>query len=149
MSMMKNRLVPTVVTATMILTMAAVTPLWTSETDADSPVGVEKYDAACQPGDPMTIETSSPGVGRVEITWLGCTCFDTAEAATAWIEGLGQEAMEGRLVGMQAPEYEHTMVAEPDPGTEVPLVAYCLTREQVVEYLSMLQPSETDLRDGS
>ncbi len=151
MSMTKHSPPVVVVTAVMTLLVAAVTPLWASETDAEGPVGVEKYDAPCTPGDgePITITTVNPGTSRVEITWLGCECFDSEEAAATWLGEVGQLAIEGKLIGLEAAPREYTMVAEPEPGQEVPLVAYCLTAEEIGDYLKLLEPREVDLRDGS
>ena len=152
MSMTMHRLQRTATTVLMILLVATVSSLSASDTAAEGPVGVEKWDAPCSPGggDPMTIETTYPGTSRVEITWLGCSCFDTADEAAAWIGELAQIAMDGDLLDVEeSQEREHTMTADLEPGQEVPLVAYCLTDEQIVEYLRSLQPRVVDMRDGN
>ena len=151
MAMTMQRLPRTAITVLTILLVATVSSLSATDTAAEGAMGVEKWDAPCTAGggDPMTIETTYPGTSRVEITWLGCSCFDTADEAAAWIGELAQIAMDGDLLDVESREREHTMTAELEPGQEVPLVAYCLTDEQIVEYLRSLQPRVVDMRDGN
>ena len=120
----------------------------TEEEGSDGTIGVEKHEATCSPGDPITIETTYAGTSRVEITWRGCSCWDTAEEASAWLSELAERIMAGTMLGgeIERSEGEYTMVAELEPGEEVPLVAYCLTDDQIVGYLRELNPKERDFR---
>ncbi len=109
---------------------------------APGPVGVERYDVACQAGEPMTIEVA-PSTGRVELDFA-CQCFDSAEAAAAQILSWGQMVMRGDQISVP---HQSKRVAEPAPGEPVPVVVYCLAKAQVEDYLSLLTPAQIDMTD--